>query len=337
VITAGFTACQPASPDTSQLQYAESFRIIFVGDTLLADAALPSLEEHGYLWPFEYLSAQLEGEYLIANGEGPITTLEQPWDPNQRWSYNADPQAAQALAEVGFDALGFANNHAMDRGPDGLTDTSEYMAANNLAFFGAGIHQAQAETPLLIDTPYGTVGVVAFGEDWGPDRTAGEGQAGTIVLSAASIDRGYALARDAGAAWVVAYVHWGSNYAGVSPAQQRWAREFAKTGYDLVIGHGAHSLQEIEIVRGIPVFYSLGNFVFGTSGRFSEEFPGFGLVVSTVLGPDGFYHAELHCIHTDNQQVHFQPRPCTPEQARQVFSSLSEELTIDGNSAALSW
>jgi poly-gamma-glutamate synthesis protein (capsule biosynthesis protein) len=333
----GLGACRP-EPDLSVLSDDFTpFRIVFVGDILLADAAQPFLDEHGYQWPFEHVSNLLTGDYLIGNGEGPITTLEQPWDPNQRWSYNAQPQAAQALAEIGFDALGYANNHAMDRGPEGLADTIAHLAANDLAFFGAGLDQAHAETPLLIETPYGIVGVVALGEDWGHDRTAAEDQASTIPLSKASIRRGYDLAREGGTDWVVAYVHWGLNYAEVSGSQRRWADEFARTGYDLVIGHGAHSLQGIEIIQGMPVFYSLGNFVFGTPGRFSEEYPGFGLVVSAELGPQGFTQVAIYCIQTDNQVIDFQPQPCPPAQAQDVFEGLYDGLTIEENTALLTW
>jgi poly-gamma-glutamate capsule biosynthesis protein CapA/YwtB (metallophosphatase superfamily) len=313
------------------------YQIVFVGDILIGDAAQPLLDENGYFWPFEHLSEVLAGDYLIGNGEAPVTTIEEPWDADQRWSYNAQPEAAEALAQAGFDALGYSNNHALDRGAAGLADTITNLAANSLEFFGAGLDSQQAAAPLLLETPYGLVGVVALSEDWGADRTAETDQAGSIPLTKASIRAGYRLAEDAGADWIVAYVHWGTNYADISQQQRRWARDFTNAGYDLVIGHGAHSLQQIEILDGIPVFYSLGNFVFNTPGRFSEEFPGFGLVVSASLGPNGFYQAELRCLQTDNQIVSFQPQPCSPQQALEVFSSLYQGFTIQKDYAVLSW
>jgi poly-gamma-glutamate capsule biosynthesis protein CapA/YwtB (metallophosphatase superfamily) len=330
------TGCQP---DNAPVQQPDDppFQIVFVGDMLLGDAAQPFLDEHGYLWPFEEIPHLIEADYAIANGEGPITAIEQPWDADQVWSYNAQPETAQAMAEYGFDAVGFANNHTMDRGPEGISDTRDHIESNKMTFFGAGLDLAEAEAPLLIETPYGLVGVVGLGDNWGNDRTAAENHAGTVPLSKANIRHGYQLARDAGADWVIGYVHWGRNYADITDAQRRWAREFAREGYDLVVGHGAHSIQPVEIINHMLVIYSVGNFVFGTPGRFTEDYPGFGLVVKADLQSNGFHQLTFNCIQTDNQVVNFQPRPCTPTQAQQVFSLLPDNLIIEEDTALFYW
>ncbi|NDJ77723.1 MAG: hypothetical protein GYB65_15835 [Chloroflexi bacterium] len=141
----------------------QPYTFVWVGDTLLADAAQEQLHMYGYLWPFAYLDGLLAGDFAIANAEGPITPVTVPFDPDQRWSYNAEPLAATALAQVGFDALGLANNHAMDRGGQGIADTAAYARAAGLAMFGAGTNRSEAERPLLVETPYGVVGIVGLG------------------------------------------------------------------------------------------------------------------------------------------------------------------------------
>jgi poly-gamma-glutamate capsule biosynthesis protein CapA/YwtB (metallophosphatase superfamily) len=323
--------------DTSPPADYIPYNILWAGDTLLADAAQPYLDEYGYQWPFEYLSGLLQADYAILNGEGPVTGLTEPWDPDQTWSYNADPQAAAALAALGFDAVGLSNNHALDRGPEGLMDTWTHLGEVGLVPFGAGRDVSQAESSLLIYTPYGVVGVVGLSLDWGAARTAEVGQAGTIPLSENSIQRGYDLARKAGADWVVAFVHWGRNYAEVDSEQRAWAKAFSRAGYALVIGTGAHVVQPIEVIKGMPVVYSLGNFVFGTPGRFTEEFPGFGLLVVSPLGPDGFELLQIRCIQTDNDLVEFQPRPCTAEQTGEVLGELNTDIEVVGGVGVLDW
>ncbi|MEN8242079.1 MAG: CapA family protein [Chloroflexota bacterium] len=330
------SGCQPEVPPPLQPDLPH-FQIVFLGDLLLADAAQPLLDEHGYTWPFEQIAELIQGDYLIANLEGPITTDQQPWDPDQRWSYNAQPQAAQALAEIGIDALGFSNNHTMDRGSEGIRDTLAHLETNRITAFGAALNQEQAEQPLIIESPHGTVAVVALSSDWGTDRTASENSPGTVPLSKASIKKGYQLAQAAGADWVIGYVHWGSNYTEISDSQRRWGRAFARAGYHLIIGHGAHSLQPVEIINGMPVLYSLGNSIFGTPGRFNEDFPGFGLIAHLEVGPQGFSQLRLNCIQTNNQIVNFQPLPCTRDQAQAVFGSLAERLLIKDNHAVLTW
>ncbi len=311
--------------------------ILWAGDTLLADAAQERLEQNGYQWPFEHLLPLLDADYIIVNQEGPITVLEEKFDPDQRWSYNAQPEAAAALAAVGIDAVGLSNNHAMDRGPVGLADTIRHLDEAGVRAFGAGLNLAQAEAPLLIDTPHGAVGVVGLSLDWGANRTAGPEQAGTVVINEQSIRRGYELARAAGARWVVAYVHWGANYEPVGRREREWAAGFARAGYSLVIGHHPHVQQPIDVMDGMPVVYSLGNFVFGSKGRFDRDYPGYGLIAVSVLGPDGFESLRLRCILTDNYLVQYQPRPCNPAQSEAVLSSLHPGVEVQEGVGVFDW
>jgi poly-gamma-glutamate capsule biosynthesis protein CapA/YwtB (metallophosphatase superfamily) len=41
-----------------------------------------------------------------------------------------------------------------------------------------------------------------------------------------------------------------------------FAREMIDAGADLVVGHGPHLLRGLELYKGKPIFYSLGNFIF---------------------------------------------------------------------------
>ena len=314
-----------------------TFRILWLGDTLLADAAEPRLRGRGYAWPFERVAPLLDADYIVVNAEGPITVLTEKYDRGQRWAYNAQPAAAEALASVGVSVAGLANNHALDRGPTGLDDTLAHLRDAGIATFGAGGDRSAALRPLLIETPHGTVGVVAFGQGYGVRKNAAEGHAGTVPVQRCALEEGAALARAAGARWVVAYVHWGSNYAEVQASQRKQARLFAEAGYDLVVGHGAHVQQPIEIVYGVPVLYSLSNFVFGTPGRFDGDFPGFGLMATSELGPDGFTALTLRCILTDNGEVRFQPRPCSEGQSAGVLAALHPEVELDGLVGTLRW
>ena len=87
----------------------------------------------------------------------------------------------------------------------------------------------------------------------------------------------------------------------------------------------------------MPVVYSLGNLVFGTLGRFTQDFPGFGLVVTSRLGPDGFDSLVIRCIQTNNESVDFQPRPCTSPQAQEVLGGLNPNVVVQDDVGVLSW
>jgi poly-gamma-glutamate capsule biosynthesis protein CapA/YwtB (metallophosphatase superfamily) len=76
---------------------------------------------------------------VIGNAEVPIAERRQPYFERQRWSYNAEPEAAEAPTEVGFDALDLLNNHAYARGPEGLDDTMRHLEPADVEPFGAGV------------------------------------------------------------------------------------------------------------------------------------------------------------------------------------------------------
>ncbi|HWO93766.1 MAG TPA: CapA family protein [Dehalococcoidia bacterium] len=315
----------------------EPFEIVFTGDVLLGDAAQPWLERYGFAWAFEHMAPLLRADAVIGNLEGPLTTRTRRQYSDQRWSYQADPKAAQALAEVGFDAFGFANNHTYDRGPIGLADTLRHAREAGLAIFGAGLDAAEAAAPLLIETPYGDVGVVAFTSGARFGAEAGPSHPGMALLSPEAAERGYRLAREAGARWVIAFVHWGENYATVTDEQRRRARVLASAGYDLVVGHHPHIAQGAEWIDDTLVLYSLGNFVFGTPGRFGPSAPGYGLVARVVLDGDGIDRVELTGIVTDNDIVAFRPRPCDPASSDAILESLDSPTAAFCGTALIEW
>ena len=300
---------------------SEPVRITFLGDTLLGDAAQPWLDANDFDWPFEEVVSLLDGEHVVANLEGPITERTEAYARRSRWSYNAQPAAAEALANAGVTAAGLANNHAMDRGPDGLSDTVEALSNAGIASVGAGVTASSAEAPLLLQTSAGAVAIVAFGDHYGSRRVATADQAGGASYHPCAIVRAANEARRGGADLVVAFVHWGSNYSDVQPSQRALAWLFVVAGYDLVVGHGPHVVQPVEVLSGVPVLYSLGNFVFGTPGRFRERFPGYGLIATVEVSSQQLSAIELRCILTDNDRVQFQPRPCPEPEATSVLDA----------------
>lgn len=59
------------------------------------------------------------------------------------------------------------------------------------------------------------------------------------------------------------HTHEPGNYSAQPPDfLERIARAAVDNGADMVVGHGPHQLRAIEVYRGRPIFYSLGNFFF---------------------------------------------------------------------------
>lgn len=313
----------PLGPDAT-------LSVQFVGDTYLGDEAQPRMDRWGYDWPLAVIRPALRADFVVANAEGPMSLLTQSWNPAKKFSHSSRPEVAGALARAGIDALTVGNNHALDTGPVGLADTLRHAEAAGLATFGAGLDLARAEQPLLLRSEAGTIGIVSLGESFG--FKAGIDAAGTVVLSPETVQRGADLARSAGADWVIAAVHWGDNYAPINDSQRHWAQQFANAGYDMVIGHGPHIAQPIEVIGSMPVFYSLGNFAFETPGRYQQfGVPGFGLMVEVELGRDSTPRLSVQCLMTDNSVVAYQPRLCDLAAAQSFLPTLHPSLTLDGD------
>jgi poly-gamma-glutamate capsule biosynthesis protein CapA/YwtB (metallophosphatase superfamily) len=326
----------PTNRPVDRAVSGDLFEVVWVGDILIGDLAQQHIDQHGYAWPFEHVRPLMEADYLVGNHEAPITERTTTYFPNMQWHYNAHPASARALADVGFDALGLSNNHVLDRGPEGLTDTLDHLYAAGIQPFGAGRDGDEAAAPLLIRTPHGVIGVLGFGEAWRQGAVAGPGRAGTVPFSDESIARGAEAARAAGARWIVGFVQWGANYGGVLPRQRERAAAFARAGYTLVIGHHPHVVQEVDVVDGMPVLYSIGNFAFGTEGRFTARAPGYGLVVRTSFGSEGLHAIQLRCILTDNDVVSFQPRPCDEASAESLIRGLGPHVAWRSGAGLLS-
>lgn len=123
----------------------------------------------------------------------------------------------------------------------------------------------------------------------------------------------HAPPRAAFTSYVVAFPHWGRNYQWKINYQSKLARSMVRAGADLVLGHGAHCLQELERVEGRWVVHSIGNSVFNTRGGYRKH-PGI-LPYSFLARLCVRYRARrpvvtlrLYPILSDNRRTNFRPR-----------------------------
>ena len=85
-------------------------------------------------------------------------------------------------------------------------------------------------------------------------------------MTAAFLRKDIAAARKAGADVVIVFPHWGVEYrAKPTSVQRNLAHAAIDAGADLVIGNHPHWVQGMEVYKGKPIWYALGNFVFDQS------------------------------------------------------------------------
>ena len=182
-----------------------------------------------------------------------------------------------------------------------------HLDAAGIVSVGAGTDLARAEQPLLLRTALGTLGVVAVGESFG--YQAGDDTPGTLVMTPQSIARGAALARLAGADWVIGFVHWGDNYQPINAEQRASPRTSPMRATTWWSAAARTPRNRSSYIGAMPVVYSIGNFVFGTPGRWSAYgVPGLGLALDLELGgPQP--RLSVRCLITDNAVVGYPAPP----------------------------
>jgi hypothetical protein len=176
--------------------------------------------------------------------------------------FSADPRLIAGLRNAGIDAVSIANNHIGDAGRAGVVQTIANLDEYGVRHAGAGRNTAAAHRPALIRVHGLTVAILGYDTIAGA-YTAGASTPGSARLTIAGAKADIAAARRAGADVVIVYPHWGIEYRATPfAAQQALARAIITAGADMVIGNHAHWVGAMEVYKGRPIWYALGNFVF---------------------------------------------------------------------------
>jgi capsule synthesis protein PGA_cap len=204
---------------------------------------------------------------VIKGADLAMANFENPAPNRFRWHtsktvFTADPTLIDGLADAGIDYVGLANNHIGDAGDSGLLQTIANLKKRGLKSSGAGKDLAAARKPAIFDVNGTRVAILAY-DAIAPGYHAAKGEPGSSKLTIKSVEAGVKAARKSGADVVIVFPHWGVEYR-YSPFQnqQRLARQIIDAGADMIIGNHAHYAAAVEIYKGKPIWYALGNFVF---------------------------------------------------------------------------
>ena len=254
--------------------------IAAVGDIVMGST--PNLPPDGGASFFSDVDAELEGDVVLGNLEGTLSTGGSSkcgsGSPNC-FAFHTPPSYARWLKRAGFTVLNLANNHAFDYGPEGLKETRAALRRQKLLDAGRpGQIRIQQVGPVRV----AILGFASY--PWAQDLTD--------IPAAKRLVR-KAVAR---ADLVIVTFHGGAEgsdrmhvpngtelYLGENRGSLRaFAHAVVDAGADLVVGHGPHVLRGMEWYKDHLIAYSLGNF--GGYGVFS---------LAGVLSVSGILHVTL--------------------------------------------
>ncbi len=263
----------------------QTLKIVAVGDLSFNGRYHRLLDRHGPQYPLrQVLPHWGDADLRLGNLESPLTA--RPKVSPAKCTLRGAPRAIDTLQHARFDFVSVANNHMMDFGPDGLAETCDKLDAAGIAYAGAGNHRRAACSPAVLTRNGLAIGLLAYCDvDQDSALYADERSPGVAPARLDSCLRQICELRPH-VDWLIIQLHWGQEMAQLpSPQQRDWARRFADAGADLVLGHHPHVLQPLEIINGMPVLYSLGDFIFSDMFWRGRHTNGDGFVARMPLHP----------------------------------------------------
>ncbi len=254
--------------------------IMMVGDLMCGSGQMRKQATADGSWDFsssfEYVRpVTAQSDFAVANLE---TLLASPWPYmidevyiDNKNNCNAPSRYLDAVRYGGFDAVTLSNNHNCDGGVRALMDTIEQVERYEYPY--TGVFRSEDDPRFMIADVNGIkVGFLAYmsqktsfnGKDAG--WSAKEKKAHLHVYSYEKACRDVRSCREAGAEYVISYMHWGvKNFRNITDDQRTLAQGMADAGADFIVGSNPHIVQVYDDIttkdgRVVPCYYSVGNF-----------------------------------------------------------------------------
>ena len=313
------------------------------------------------------IASLLKGDVMFTNFEATILDEKKGQSPKDG-RFLSPPDALEALKAFGFNLVSLSNNHSFDLKVAGIQNALDQANRLKLAHAGTGNTAAEAVAPGYLKTPKGTVALVAMASGLVPEGgSASATRPGVNELrvegnkpNEEDAQRILQSIRAAGtrADLVIVYEH---NHVFDKPFRtimleelperlrppewlKKWTHAEVDAGADIIVMHGAPLLHGVEIYRGRPIFYDLGNFIFQAppadilldepivweSVVAYVEFQGKTLksiqIRPIAQNKIGEGQPDTHDEHTNNLflQTRGRPTPATGEQAHYILERLAD-------------
>jgi poly-gamma-glutamate synthesis protein (capsule biosynthesis protein) len=282
---------QGPAADAPTYDPADAWTLFAGGDILLDRGVKLAIDANGVDYPFDGGTAAVTGRCkdcspmgwdtpytrrtgnagavrdLISGADVAIANFENP-APNRfsfhgsGTNFSANPASIEGLKDAGLDWVSLANNHICDQGRRAVVQTMKNLDKRGIRHSGAGRTFDEAHKAALIDVGGVTVGMLGY-DAITPGCNADADTPGSARITKANLRRDIRAARRAGADVVVVFPHWGIEYrAAPVESQERLGRAAIDAGADMVIGNHPHWAEGMEVYKGKPIWYGLGNFVF---------------------------------------------------------------------------
>lgn len=285
-------------------------RITFTGDIMLGR----HVEYLAGLNGIAYVTAGLSSDYLdestavVVNFESAMADPHVT-TPSYGMQFSTATSMLSVLNTLNVTHASLANNHTLDHGTNGYENTRAALEKQGIESFGHATELSSSSVTYL-DLDGLRIGVLGLHTLFAkPDET---------LIRSLLAD----LSRTSDIQFV--YVHWGTEYMTTHAAsERRLAEVLVAAGVEAIIGHHPHVTQDIELIDGVPVFYSLGNFIFDQYFDANVR-EGYNLHLTKGEGQQLVWTIEPHI-----SQVRSQPRLQNPYEKADFLTKLARRSDLD--------
>lgn len=214
---------------------------------------------------FKYVKKNIsDADISIANFETVTATDDKKYSGFPQ--FNCPKETLDALKKTGFDVISTTNNHSLDQGKEGVTNTLKNAKEYGLKTVGT---YEKPQTEYLIQEKNGVkVGFLAYTYGLNGLNSLLTKEELSYMINLIDEDKIETdiekLKQDVDV--VVVSVHWGEEYQRApNDSQMNLAHKMVDWGANIVLGSHPHVLQKSEIIKKDGkdnfIIYSMGNFI----------------------------------------------------------------------------
>lgn len=216
----------------------------------------------------------LKADFRIVNQESPLTDNNSMQKILKTGSHLRSSAVTMLpyLKQLKVDMVTLGNNHIMDYGTKGLTDTFNTLQNNKIDYVGAGNNLQEAAKPFTLVKDGMKIAILNFAEnEWSIAEEDKPGANPLDIINNVNQIKSTKATHNK----VICIIHGGHEYYHLpSPRMVKQYRFYAENGADAIVGHHTHCIGGYEVYNNVPIIYSLGNFLFTLPSKREEWYTG---------------------------------------------------------------
>lgn len=262
----------------------KNYSIVFFGDLLMHNSVYDTAKtSDGYDFTNQFTDIKdkiIDSDFRVGNLEVPTAGKELGYSNYP--SFNCPEQLLDALRDtLKVDLVTNATNHSLDKGYKGLVNTIDFLDQANIDHIGTYKDEESSKEIYIKELDNG-IKIAFLNYTYGTNGIPmpKDHPYSVNLINKEKIVADSNKAKELGADFIIAKLHWGTEYQKEENSEQENLAKylFENSDISLIVGDHPHVVQNIEQIsverngeeKTGTVIYSLGNFISGQKDRYKN-------------------------------------------------------------------